>query len=724
MAVRERVAELLRRMRQAQEASKTLLMTSNTSQNADRIKSVTEQVESLRQLLSGLVPACDEHIHQPAPTNDNALNDEADLITSDEYGNIIKMTEKFNRTRSQLQAQIKRLEHMAASYKSSRDEARESAGQSRDICQRLEDEIGSMRDEIQTKIQKAVRDRETWHVKELAECRVAADRLKEELARCKADLQKAASECENLRAEVNSEKKKFLAYGIDPSKGEDEMNPVVKDLLERTKMEQAALNHRIQELSHILSTIKTRNTSLEEALEEEKEKHERYLDLTNTVPAMRRRLDDAKKAAEQHHCDLEAARARIETLKHELQAEKHAKFDIENGEAEARSLVAVLRADLRDQKYDAEKRVASLEEKLDIEAERHRAKAAEYRRCYNEVLRKQEELARYMTAGGSEDESSTALLKSVLNQRASLLEELRALRAKHAAILSDNEYAVQQAQETREELARLQRTEARLRDEHATTLIHLESAQGELGRASAELQGLKDLMKKQEERRNDPGKFWEDTPVGMSKEFFESRIGALKENLIKALRTGGPTGLMDAEDYDSPGIRDHGELIDTVKKTCGSWSPSDGSLKSALTNADMTMFAHQRELQTKKLVLLRAIRDGDWTRGYRAMENLDKFLQETDFGGATDEAWGSVQYLHTYFHLYVAKDFGATQAAARRAREHNPEQWSRKFYREMGSRLEAQLQNRTMEEHRGSGGPGGSGGSEETEEGPYGPQVD
>lgn len=716
--MRERVAELLRRMKQAEEASKTLLMTSNTSQNAERIKAITEQVEALRQLLSGLVPACDEHINHPTLPKDTAPNDEEDLITSDEYGNIVKMADKFNGMRSDLQAQIKRLQRMAANYKASRDEARESAGESRDLCQRLQGEIESMRDEIQNKIQKAVRDRETWHANEFAECRVEADRLKEELIRHKDDLRKKSSECENLRAKVNTGQKKLLAYQVDPAEGEHEINPIVEELIARTYREQAALNHRIEELSRILSNIKTRNTSLEEALQEEKEMHERYRDLTNTVPAMRRSLDEAKKAAEQDHRDLEAARARIEILEHDLKTEKHARFDIENSEAEARGLVAALRSDLQDQKYEAEKRVASLQEKLDVEAERHKAKAVEYRRNYSDVLRKQEELASDAMAGSSGEGKPTALLKSVLNQRVSLLEELRRLRDKHTEVLSDNEYVVQHAKQTKENLTRLQQTETRLRDEHATALIELESVQGKFERASAELKGFKDLMKKQEEKRRDPDKVWKDTPIGMSKGFFESRIGALQENLVKALRAGGPPGLMDDGDYDGLGVKDHSELIEKVKKICGSWSPSDGSVKTALTETDMTIFERQRDLQKRKLALLRAIRDGDWARGYKAMEALDKFLQGTDLGATTNEAWGSVQYLHAYFHLYVSKDVLAAQAAARRARDHNPEQWTRKFYRDMGAKLEAELQNRMAGEHQKSGGSG------EVEEDLQGPQVD
>lgn len=688
-------------MKQAQEASETLFVESDTSLNADRIKIITEEIGALKGLLSGLVPASDELVNGSSPPKNAALTDEADLITSNEYGSVIKMTEKFSRMKSNLQEQIERLKDMAAKYRASRDEALKSADESRDICQRLRDEIESMKSESETKIKRAVRDHETYRANEFAACQTETNEIKEKLARREDELRKKTAESEGLKTKLISEKKRLLAYKMDRFEGEGEMNPVVKKLIERTDKEQAALKDRIEELSHILSKIKSRNTSLEEALQEEKERHERYLDLTNSVPAMKRRLDEARKAAEHHRCELEAAKACIDALNHELQAEKHAKFDIENGETEAKHLIATLSSELQDQKEEAEKRAADLRGRLEVEVARHKAKAAEFRREYSELLRRQEELANEVAAESPGEGKSAVLFNALLNQRASLLEELRALRDKHAATLSDSEYVKRQAKESSEELFRLQQTESRLRDEHAAALLELESVQWKLDRTSAELQDLKDRTRREEETRRDPDRVWEDTPVGMSKEFLESRIEMLQENLVKTLRAACPPGLTDdAGYYDGPGIKDHSELIDTVKRICGSWSPSDGSLKSALTKADMVTFEHQRDLQNKKLILLRAIKDRDWARGYKAMEALDKFLQETDLGATTDEAWGSVQYLHAYFHLYVANDVVAAQAAARRAREHGPERWERKFYRDIGAKLEADLQNRTAGEHR------------------------
>lgn len=661
-------------------------------QAAEVAKSVADQIAALTQLASGPIPANKGSF--TSPPDAASLRDEAELISNDEYGNVIKMEDKFNRVKCDLQGQVGHFQQLSAGYKAARDQAFKSVDESRDTCQLLQDEIESIKAECLPRVEKAVRNCEAQHARELEKCRAEMDGVKEELSTRSEELRERTAECEDLAEKVVDEKKRLLAYKMDRFPGEDAMNPVVSKILEQTGKEQRALEDRIAELNDTLAALEARNSALEDALRSEKERLSRYLDTINSVPALKRNLDGAKRAAEEHRHDLKAAKSLIDTLQHEIQRERNSAFDFESGESEARRLVAALRLELEDQREESEKRVAGIRKKLEIEVARQSAKAAESRKEYRELLERYEEPTGEITEGKAAAVVPTLLLKSALSQRASLLEQLRALREKYASMLSDNKSVVRDARESKDELAQMKDTETRLREEHATALIELQSAQAELDRASAEVRGLKARAEKQEERQRDPAKVWDDTPVGMSKGVLQSRIETLEENLAKALRVGGPSGILadDAEDHDGPRAKSARELFSAVRETNRAWSSSSGPPKFSLTAADMASFWHQGSLLNKKLALLRAIRDGDLARGYDAMDGLDRFLHETDLGPASDEAWGSVQYLQAYFHLYAAGDVAAAQAAARRAAEHRPERWSRRFYRDMGARLEADLQ--------------------------------
>lgn len=642
----------------------------------------------MTQLASGAIPANNDVGNDPS---DHGLPvDEAELISSEEYGNVLKMAEKFDRVKSNLQVRIAHFQQLAASYKAERDQALKSADESGETCQLLRDEIESIRADCLPRIEEAVRTCEARHAHELKRYRTEIHEVKKELIWCEDELRKKTVECEELADKLVGEKKRLLAYNMDRFSGQDAMNPIVQNLLEQTDKEQEALKNRIQELNDTIGTLEAQNTTLEKKLQSERKRLSRYLDTINSVPALKRGLDEAERAAGKYRHDLKDAEGYIDILQHELRQERNRAFDFENREAEAKHVLAALRSELADQKEECEKTVTGMRKKLEIEIARHSAKAAESRKEYRELLEQYGKPTSEITEGTASAIVPTLLLKSALSQRASLLEQLRALREEYASLLSDKKHAVREAEESREELAEVKEVEKTIREEHATALIQLQNAQAKLDHAIAEVKGLKSEVGKQEERQTDPGKVWDDTPIGMSKEVLESRIEVLEENLAKALRTGGSSGTL-TEHTDGPRIKNSRELFSAMRQTDGTWSSSDGPPKLTLTAADMANFWHQGSLLNKKLALLRAIRDGDLACGYEAMDGLDRFLRETDLGPASDEAWGSVQYLEAYFHLYTAGDVVAAQAAARRAVKHRPEGWSRQFYRDMGARLEADL---------------------------------
>lgn len=669
-----------RRMEKIQQAAEQISNTED-SQSVEGLKAFANQMKTLKHPVSDEVSESNdgtetEEYNSP-PMRTSAKPDGRDdpgLLLDDEYGSVLKMADKFERMKAGLRGQIKNLQHLSHltdRYKASRDQALKSLKESRDTCQQLRDKIESMKAESRRDMEDAMPDLYAQHTKELNKYRKGIDQSTEILAKREGEPSEKTKECENLKRKIRDEKKKLLAYKMERFPRDDEMNPVVKRLLDQTSKEREEL------MEAKIEALRNSITGIEKTVYFE-EKIAAHLNTVNPVPTLQGELDECRR-------ELEAARSRIETLEYEIQREKDRELDFER---EQDLLIAQLRSDLENQQEEADKMLADKKE-LEVEIANLRVEAARPRENPEDLFQQE----RFRDQDGEAVETKPSpFLKSALNQRISLLSQLRELRLKNRSIMSGRDAFEKQAKQSKDELGLVKASRQRLEDQLAAVSFEKDNLQAELSDLDKETRKLRTRAERMGYDENDPSKIWDNTLVRISSGFLESRIKALEEDLAKARKVGGASrGLKDdAENPDPAEIKSSSELFDTVKEIYGAPSTA-GPTNFSLTRADMSNFWLHGALLHQRLALLRAIKDRDQKRGYEALVKLSNLLQETDLGPARDEAWGSVHYLHACFQLNVTRDLDAAEKAIQRAGEHHPERWTSSVYRVTGAKLKADL---------------------------------
>lgn len=671
-------------MKKIKQAAERIIDTED-SQSAEGLKTGADQMRTLAQLVSDVIfDESNDGSTEPSRSMNICRRDDYTLVLEeDEYGNVLKMEEKFNKMKAKLKSQMANLKHLNNSYKTSRDQALKSLEETGETCQQLRDEIESTKANYQGMMKDMERDLDEYQT----EVRQSNEVLRERTE----VLQKKKTECEELKTETK--RLLHVAYNKDQSLGDDETNLVFKKPLDQTDKGREEHKSKIDVLSDSIAQLKAENASLRIMLEFEKRQIAVHMNAANRVPILRGELEAVRSVAGEYHRDLEAAKSRAETLEYRLHVERNRGFNLEGDKPRLEREVAQLKSELEDRQEEAGKMLADKRE-LEVEIANLKEDISEYRRTLEAVSRHRE-------LTGQEGETAamkaSTFLRFALGQRISLLHQLRDQRARYHDLLSCHNEMVAQKRVSqqkvspgKEELSRETETERRLRDDLATAYNENSDLQRELSRLEHEIQRLKAERKEHDER--DPYKVWDDTPAGMYDGFLKSRIKTLEKDLATAREAGSISrGLKDdAENPDPAEIKSSEELFRTVREICG--APSTlGPTELLLTRADMANFWLHGTLLRKRLALLQAIKDGDQSRGREVLIELDKFLLDTDLGSARDEAWGSVQYLRACFHLYATRDLAAAEEAIWRAGKHHPGTWSNEPYRDMGAKLKADL---------------------------------
>ncbi|SPN99532.1 uncharacterized protein DNG_02384 [Cephalotrichum gorgonifer] len=699
-----RVALFVRKLGQIQEAVDQITNTAERQSTNMNDEAFADQIVTLTRLITDAVSAGSgqgtgtERAYSPSKskhTKPSSPSDGSDIVWNDEYGNVIRMAEKFRTMKSELEGQVTKLQELVDGFKASRDLALKSGEEYKNTCQQLREQIESMAAKSLREIESVVQDCELRHSKELEDHRADTAVIKEELERCKEQLLKRTAECEDLEGKVVAEKKRLMVYKTERFLQEGDLNPAVQELLKQTAKEKKALEDKVASLNDVLAALKAKNSALEQALASEKERLAAHLDHVNIVPELQKGLAKVKQAADEYHRHLKEARGEADVLKAKLQREEDRCLDFQYDELTTQGLLAKLRLELKDKAAEAERRDSEIRSKWEIEVCRLTADVTDSRNAFEELLKKYDELGENIIAGVSSARKPNKLLHTALTHNTSFLREIRELKNERVGMMSGHDYAVRQSKELQEDLARTRETELQLRDNLAAALIKTDSIQAKFEKVSVEMNVLKEELanKKQGFIQKDASRIWDDTRICVSNEVLETRIATLQGNLAKVLRLQGPSRGLAAESeyHDVPRATDLNTLLDGVQQIYSTQYPSEARKECALTRADMANFWHHNTLLDKRLALLRAIKDGDQTGGRRLVDDLNHFLQETNLGPFSDEAWGSVQYLEGYFHTHITGDIAAAEAAIRRARVHNTDEWDNKFYRDLGAKLENDL---------------------------------
>lgn len=676
----------MRKIKQAAEQISNIV----DSQSAEGMKTCADQMRALTQLVSDDIFESNDGSTERLSTSQDSRNmgifrgeDYALVLEEDEYGNVIKMEEKFNKMKAELKSQTANLKHLNNSYKASRDRALKSLKETGETCQQLRDEIESTKAKYQGMMKDMERDLDDYQTEVRQSNKMLGERTEE--------LQKKMAECEELKTKT----RRLLQVACiqDQASGDDETNPVFKKPLNQTDKGREEHKSKIDILSDTIVQLEAKNASLRIKLDFEKRQLAVHMNAANRVPMLRGELEVVRRIADDYHRDLEVAKSRVETLEHEVQVERNRGFNLEWDKPRLEREVAQLKSELEDWQEEAGKMLTDKQE-LKVEIANLKEDIFEYRRAL-EAVSQHGELA------GQDGEAATmkasAFLRFALSQRISLLHQLRDQRARyHDLLLRHNEIVSRKMgsqhklSRGKEELSLETETERRLRDDLATAYNENSDLQRELSRLEQETQTLKAERKEHDER--DPSKVWDETPAGMFDGFLKSRIKTLEKDLATAREAESVSiGLKDdAENPDPAEIKSSEELFRTVQEICD--VPSTlGPAELLLTRADMANFWLHGTLMRKRLALLQAVKDGDQSRGNEVLIELDRFLLDTDLGPARDEAWGSVQYLRACFHLYATRDLAAAEEAIWRAGKHHPRTWSNEAYRDMGAKLKADL---------------------------------
>ena len=685
--MKRRLTGFVTRIGKAKQAAERIRNTGD-SQSTEGLKTFADHMKSLAQLVSDELS--ESNYGSMAQRNDARTvmcvklgrnDDSTVMLEDDEYGNVLKMEDKFNTMKAKLKGQMINLKHLNNSYKESRDLVLESLKKSQGTCQELREEIESIKAKYQSIMEGMEGDLNEYQTEVRQSNRLLGKRTEE--------LQEKVAECEELKTEL----KRLLAHNGDQAPGCDEMNPFFKKLLHQTDKVREESSNEIDGLYHSIAQLEAKNANLELTLAFEKKQLAVHMNAASRIPTLRGELEAVRKVADGYQHDLEEAKSRAETLEYELLVEKSRGFNLEGDKPRLEREAAQFESELENRKEEVEKLLADRKE-LEIEIANLREEAANYRKAFVE-------LSQHGKLVDQDEEAATTnsnlFLRSALSQRISLLHQLRVMRAKYHDLLSKHNKVVAQNRESqqglfvgREELSVETETERRLRDDLATAYNENNDLQRELSRLKGEIRRLEAERKENDE--SDPSKIWDDPPVGIPNGFLKSRIEELEADLAKARDAGSASrGLKDdAENPDPAEIKNSEELFRTVQEIYGAPSPP-GPTELSLTRADMTNFWLHGTLLRKRLALLQAIRDGDKIRGNEVLIELDKFLLDTDLGPARDEAWGSVQYLRACFHLYATRDLTAAEEAIWRAGKHHPGRWSNRIYRDMGAKLKADL---------------------------------
>ena len=240
---------------------------------------------------------------------------------------------------------------------------------------------------------------------------------------------------------------------------DDEMNPVVKRLLDQTSKEREEL------MEAKIEALRNSITGIEKTVYFE-EKIAAHLNTVNPVPTLQGELDECRR-------ELEAARSRIETLEYEIQREKDRELDFER---EQDLLIAQLRSDLENQQEEADKMLADKKE-LEVEIANLRVEAARPRENPEDLFQQE----RFRDQDGEAVETKPSpFLKSALNQRISLLSQLRELRLKNRSIMSGRDAFEKQAKQSKDELGLVKASRQRLEDQLAAVSFEKDNLQAEL----------------------------------------------------------------------------------------------------------------------------------------------------------------------------------------------------------------------------------------------------
>ena len=234
--MKRRLTGFVTRIGKAKQAAERIRNTGD-SQSTEGLKTFADHMKSLAQLVSDELS--ESNYGSMAQRNDARTV----MLEDDEYGNVLKMEDKFNTMKAKLKGQMINLKHLNNSYKESRDLVLESLKKSQGTCQELREEIESIKAKYQSIMEGMEGDLNEYQTEVRQSNRLLGKRTEE--------LQEKVAECEELKTEL----KRLLAHNGDQAPGCDEMNPFFKKLLHQTDKVREESSNEIDGLYHSIAQL-------------------------------------------------------------------------------------------------------------------------------------------------------------------------------------------------------------------------------------------------------------------------------------------------------------------------------------------------------------------------------------------------------------------------------------------------------------------------------------